>query len=85
MFVWMPGTEFQENQRMVLVHRNGIGSPWKPLDTSVDDNNALSASGFTAFGDIAIATYDASIPTTIALFENQGNGFLKTKKMIKIR
>jgi len=65
------GTEFQENQRMVLVQRNGIGSHWKPLDTSVDDNNVLCASGLTAFGDIAIATYDASIPTTIALFENQ--------------
>jgi probable HAF family extracellular repeat protein len=66
------GTAFiQKNQIMVLVHRNGIGSPWKPLDTSVDDNNILCASGLTVFGDIAIATYDESVATTIALFDNQ--------------
>lgn len=66
------GQELTFNQqRLVLVHRSGIGNPWKPLNTTVGEDGTLCASGLTSFGDIAIATYDESIPTTIALWEQQ--------------
>jgi Tol biopolymer transport system component len=70
-------TEFiQENKRVVLVHREGIGSPWKPIDTTVDENNILCASGLATFGDIALATFDESVSTSAPLVENAGNGSL---------
>jgi hypothetical protein len=55
----------QEYERHVLVHRNGIGSPWKPMDTSTNPNGSLCADGLSAFGDIAIAAHDDSIPTFV--------------------
>lgn len=68
------GNEFAGNHpHLVLVHRSGIGEPWKPLDTTMSEEGTLCASGLTSFGDIAIAAYDGSAPTSIAFFEKHGN------------
>ena len=55
----------QDHEQHVLVHRSGIGDRWRPLDTTTGANGTLCSSGLTGFGDIAVATYNDALPTSI--------------------